>query len=68
MQGRTCPSLQKTSEMMPRVKNAVLSKFGANKATTKTMTKAGHWKQDCPKLKGNKNKSNGNQYQQLMQA
>jgi hypothetical protein len=22
----------------------------------------GHWKQDCPKLKGNK--SNGNQYQQ----
>jgi hypothetical protein len=24
----------------------------------------GHWKRDCPKLKGNKNKSNGNQYQQ----
>jgi hypothetical protein len=24
----------------------------------------GHWKRDCPKLKGNKNKSNGNHYQQ----
>jgi hypothetical protein len=68
-----------------RAKNAVPSKFGANKATTETMTKAEimalvqqsrclkqqdkscfncrvmrHWKQECPKLKGNKGKSDGN--------
>jgi hypothetical protein len=81
-------NLLNKEEWMP-AKNAMLSKFGANKATTETMTRAkimalvqqsgypkqqdkscfecgeiGHCKQDCPKLKGNKNKSNGNRYQQ----
>jgi hypothetical protein len=70
-------------------KNAAPSKFGANKATTETMTKAeimalvqqsrylkqqdkscfncgemGHWKRVCPKLKGYKSKSDGNQQHQ----
>jgi hypothetical protein len=81
-------NLLNKEEWMP-AKNAALSKFGANKATTEMMTKAeimallqqsgypkqkdkscfncgevGHWRQDCHKLKGNKNKSTGNYYQQ----
>jgi hypothetical protein len=77
-------NLLNKEEWMP-AKNATPSKFGTNKATTETMTKAkmmalvqqsrypkqqdqpcfkcgelGHWRQDCPKLKGNKEKSNGN--------
>jgi hypothetical protein len=77
-------NLLNKEEWMP-TKNAMPSKFGANKATTKMMAlvqqsgypkqqdqpcfkcgELGQWRQDCPKLKGNKEKSNGNsnQYQQ----
>jgi hypothetical protein len=77
-------NLLNKEEWMP-AKNAAPSKFGANNATTETMTKAkimvlvqqsgypkqqdksyfncgemGHWKQDCPTLKGYNGKSDSN--------